>query len=370
MPRFCEDCGAKLEPNENFCPSCGAKVIRDEPPDSSLRSKSPPTKIIYIGLGVAVLSLVTFGIFYQSSSPKRTDSQKPASVEQSKPANITVPYVVGKSRSDAENELKNAGFEVKISDAYDDSVSAGKIISQSPNSGTSLAKGQTVYIYVSKGVDPAKSKPPAPLSKSDFELAGLTLGMSTAEVKTKYGTPAYENEDYFNYGNVEVGHANGAVKTVACTGGYATARGIVIGDSLSRVEKVYGTDYSFDQDGNKNIYTYKFGDSSLRFVFDTQKGKLTRIAVYTSTPTKPTPPPASTKPAPPPTKPADDSYNYTCTVNGTTTYKGIKRRGIACALYDWQTKKKMSFEYLGTYTARGTFYVVTAIVGNGTNEPI
>ncbi|MBR2519401.1 MAG: PASTA domain-containing protein [Selenomonadaceae bacterium] len=364
MSRFCEQCGAKLEPNDNFCMTCGAKVIRDEPPDSSPKSKSPPTEIIYIGLGVAVLLLVTFGIFFQSSSPNRTVSRKPAPVEQSKPANITVPYVVGKSQSDAAAALKNVGLEVHVSDAYDDSVPIGKIISQSPNSGANIAKGQTVYVYVSKGVDPAKTKQPEPLTEVDLTIGGLTLGMSKSSVKTKYGNPSYEDEDYFNYGNVEVGFANDIVKTVACTGGNATARGIVIGDSLSQVERAYGTNYSRDKDGSGDIYTYNFGNSALRFVFDAQTGKLTRIAVYKSTPNpKPTPP----SPAP---KPANDGYNYSCTVGGTTTYKGILRNGIACALYDWHTQKQMSFDYLGSYTARGTFYVVTVIVGNGTNEPI
>lgn len=46
MSRFCEQCGAQLEPNENFCPSCGAKVIRDEQPTYTPPQQSytpPPT---------------------------------------------------------------------------------------------------------------------------------------------------------------------------------------------------------------------------------------------------------------------------------------------------------------------------------------
>lgn len=363
MSKFCDKCGLPLKPNENFCTNCGAKIIRDEspstPPDKpKSESKSPSTKVICIGLAVAVSVIFIVAMFVNRSISDTNVSHKPAPVEQPKTQSATVPDVVGKNQSDAVAALTAAGIEAKISDSYSADVPIGKIISQTPNPGANIARGQTVYLYVSKGVDPGKTS--EPLTEADFTLGGLTLGMSKAEVKMKYGNPSNDGDDYFNYGNIEVGFANGLVKTVACTGSNATSRGIVIGASLADIERVYGKNYSRDKDASGDIYTYKFGDSSLRFVLDERSGKITRIAVYKSTP-KPSPPPAP--------KPASDGYNYSCTVNGTTTYKGIKRNGIACALYDYQTQKQISSEYFSK-TARGTFYIVTAIVGNGTNAPI
>ena len=62
-----------------------------------------------------------------------------------------VPNVVGKSEADATAILKNAGFQVTTSEEYSDDVSAGKVISQTPNAGESLEEGKTVNITISKG---------------------------------------------------------------------------------------------------------------------------------------------------------------------------------------------------------------------------
>jgi serine/threonine-protein kinase len=44
----------------------------------------------------------------------------------------TVPDVVGKTRSQAETTLRNAGFKVTVRELSDDDVASGKVISQSP----------------------------------------------------------------------------------------------------------------------------------------------------------------------------------------------------------------------------------------------
>ena len=62
-----------------------------------------------------------------------------------------VANVVGKIQADAEKALKEQGFKVKVLENYDANVALGKVISQSPDAGSSQLPGSTVVIYVSKG---------------------------------------------------------------------------------------------------------------------------------------------------------------------------------------------------------------------------
>jgi serine/threonine-protein kinase len=62
-----------------------------------------------------------------------------------------VPQVQGQSEADAKQALRTAGFNVKVKKAYSDTVPSGKVISASPSPGTSLDRGKTVTITVSKG---------------------------------------------------------------------------------------------------------------------------------------------------------------------------------------------------------------------------
>ncbi|MFI6678854.1 Stk1 family PASTA domain-containing Ser/Thr kinase [Kribbella sp. NPDC050470] len=63
---------------------------------------------------------------------------------------ITVPDTTGKSYRDASKELRRLGFVIGRTDQYDEKVAEGKVISQSPNTGTLFAKDK-VQLVVSKG---------------------------------------------------------------------------------------------------------------------------------------------------------------------------------------------------------------------------
>jgi hypothetical protein len=65
-----------------------------------------------------------------------------------------VPNVVGKSRSEAEETLKSAGFEVKTEARESSDEDAGKVIEQSP-SGGEAEHGSTVAIAIGEGPKPA-----------------------------------------------------------------------------------------------------------------------------------------------------------------------------------------------------------------------
>ena len=70
-----------------------------------------------------------------------------------KPIDIT--NYTGKRESEAKAGLERAGFEVKVERSYSDDVDKGRVISQSPNSGTGFKK-DTITINVSRGPEAIK----------------------------------------------------------------------------------------------------------------------------------------------------------------------------------------------------------------------
>ncbi len=64
---------------------------------------------------------------------------------------VTIPSVVGSSKSAATTKLQNAGFKVTVQEEYSSTVAAGNVIRQSPSANTTAAAGSTVTIVVSKG---------------------------------------------------------------------------------------------------------------------------------------------------------------------------------------------------------------------------
>ncbi len=66
-------------------------------------------------------------------------------------ASVEVPNVVGKTESDAGAALEKAGFKYDVQPESSSTVAKGTVIRQSPSSGSSAKKGDTITIFVSKG---------------------------------------------------------------------------------------------------------------------------------------------------------------------------------------------------------------------------
>ena len=77
---------------------------------------------------------------------------------------ISVPNVVGSSGNSAASVLKSAGFGVQIKEVYDKDSTKGKVISQSPESGSSQKEGTTVMLNVSLGTKPVEKPTEKPSS--------------------------------------------------------------------------------------------------------------------------------------------------------------------------------------------------------------
>lgn len=66
---------------------------------------------------------------------------------------VKMPKVVGLTRDDAVNLLRDTGLEVTVEEDYSDSVEKGYVIKQDTEEGEEIPAGTTVTIYVSSGIE-------------------------------------------------------------------------------------------------------------------------------------------------------------------------------------------------------------------------
>lgn len=104
---------------------------------------------------------------------------------------ISIPSGLEKmGEEEVTNTLKEIGFIVKPEFKYDEEVEAGKVISTNPKGGTTLEKGGTVSIVVSKGKEEFKMPSLLNMTKKDavtkVKELGLVLGEVTENVSDKY----------------------------------------------------------------------------------------------------------------------------------------------------------------------------------------
>ena len=103
-----------------------------------------------------------------------------------------MPAVEGESREDAEKALTDAGFKVKVEEAFSDDVPSGDVISSSPQAGTQATKGRTVTITVSQGSEGIAVPKVVGLQRDDaeaqLEAAGLKAEVTEEETTQPPGT--------------------------------------------------------------------------------------------------------------------------------------------------------------------------------------
>ena len=107
----------------------------------------------------------------------------------------TVPDVSGKSETDAQKELEDAGFKVTSSFQYDDSVESGNVISTTPEAGTKAEKGSTITMLVSQGSN----------KKTVPDVRGMADATAQSTIKNygfSVGTVTYDYSDSVDKGMV------------------------------------------------------------------------------------------------------------------------------------------------------------------------
>jgi beta-lactam-binding protein with PASTA domain len=97
---------------------------------------------------------------------------------------VAVPDVVGRKQADAQKDLTKAGLTVgRVTTANSATVAAGKVISQNPTAGTSVAFGSPVDLVVSLGTTvPNVVGLMQAAAQSAITTAGLTVGAVTTAI--------------------------------------------------------------------------------------------------------------------------------------------------------------------------------------------
>lgn len=98
---------------------------------------------------------------------------------------IDVPKVTGKSEADAINELERLGFKPNKTYSYSDTVAAGDVISQNPESGSKAKDGDTITLTISQGRE-AVTVPDVYTTYKSEEQAKRELADFNVSVKTAY----------------------------------------------------------------------------------------------------------------------------------------------------------------------------------------
>jgi serine/threonine-protein kinase len=101
------------------------------------------------------------------------------------PGEAPVPNVVGQPRDQAEKQVRDAGFEPRVERAFSDSVPNGRVIETTPPGGTTIERGSTVVLQVSRGREQVEVPDVVGESeanaRSELEGAGLRVGQVTEE---------------------------------------------------------------------------------------------------------------------------------------------------------------------------------------------
>lgn len=91
-------------------------------------------------------------------------------------AGVNVPNVMGMTQDEAQSQLEESGFTVKVEEQYSTDNDKGKVIDQTPKGGTTADKGSAVTVVISQGAEPVKTV-------SVPDLDGMTQSEAEAALK-------------------------------------------------------------------------------------------------------------------------------------------------------------------------------------------
>ncbi len=113
-----------------------------------------------------------------STSLKR--DQAVALVVSKGPAPVKLPAVVGTDATKATATLTKAGLKVTTSQDFSKTIAAGSVISMTPKAGSTVDKGSTVALVVSKGPPPVKVPDLYRTSEAEARAALTSLGFKAS----------------------------------------------------------------------------------------------------------------------------------------------------------------------------------------------
>jgi serine/threonine-protein kinase len=101
------------------------------------------------------------------------------------PGSGKVPGVAGLSREEAIEKLEEAGFDVQVESVSSESVEEGSVVHTEPSGGTTLTRGSTVTIFVSRG----------PKQVSVPVLVGVQRGVAVERIRGRGLDPVVAEEE-------------------------------------------------------------------------------------------------------------------------------------------------------------------------------
>lgn len=163
-----------LDEDSLFQVEPGTEAISEVDDDSAidnLKQKKKRRKII-AGIIIALIAAaaVGFAIYTLTGGSK-----------------VTVPDVTGMTQDQATTALENVGLTLEVSsEQYDSDVAAGDIISQTPSAGTSVSKGKTVKVVISKGANQVTVPSVIGMTETNAVSALENANLSVSEIKREY----------------------------------------------------------------------------------------------------------------------------------------------------------------------------------------
>ncbi|MBM3664602.1 MAG: Stk1 family PASTA domain-containing Ser/Thr kinase [Actinobacteria bacterium] len=138
---------------------------------------------------------VQLGVVIDTQPEAGTEVAKQSTVTilvSSGPAQVTVPNVIGKAVEDAQGTLEKAGFDVTTEQVASDKE-IGTVVRQAPRAGSQAGSGDTITLYVSKGVTkvtvPDVTGNDIDAARSSLASAGLEVGSVTEDDGTSGLSP-------------------------------------------------------------------------------------------------------------------------------------------------------------------------------------
>ena len=108
---------------------------------------------------------------------------------------VEAPYVVGEDDDTARMKIEDSGLSAARDYAHNDTIPEGKVISQNPEAGTKMKKGDTITYIVSRGAETIRVPDVTSKSREEaiqtLEAAGFVVN-----------EPTEENHDIISAGNV------------------------------------------------------------------------------------------------------------------------------------------------------------------------
>ena len=106
------------------------------------------------------------------------------------PGEASVPLVQGLSAEEAEDRLRDAGFPSERRPEFSDAVARGEVIGTSPEGGTSVRRGTTVTLIVSRGRERVAVPDVVGQTQADAEAALQNAGLAASVSQREDGTVA------------------------------------------------------------------------------------------------------------------------------------------------------------------------------------